>query len=173
NGVLNRDVATGNTIGGIDSHGDAAGNVIGFNGSDGVLITGSGAAGDVLRNNFIGTGFVGSNLGNSGGGVDIQSGATDNIVGGQDFPGEKGIGYNHQNGVQFTGTGTSRNTALNNWIGTNRELEDVGNRGAGVLIADNASGNTIGGGNLIAFNEQGGVGITNASGNTVEENFIG
>src|SRR5262249_22758214 len=150
--------ATGNTVGGINSLGDRVGNVIGFNGSDGVLISGSGTTANMLGNNFIGTDSAGNNLGNSGDGVDIQSGATGNTIGGVGSSGNPAgntIGFNQLNGVLISGAGTSTNTVSSNWIGTNQNSANLGNGGDGVAIEQGASGNTIGepnDGNLIAFN---------------------
>ena len=55
-------------------------NIIGANGS-GIDITGSGATGNVVLGNFIGTNASGANLGNTGDGVLIDSGASNNTIG--------------------------------------------------------------------------------------------
>src|SRR5206468_3027686 len=72
--------ASGNTIGGILS---GAGNLISGNLGDGIHITGSGATGNVVLGNFIGTDGTGMfALGNGGVGVFLGNGASSNTIGG-------------------------------------------------------------------------------------------
>src|SRR5207249_6997108 len=75
--------AAGNTIGGMTA---ADRNVIAGNGGDGLLITGTAAAGNVVQGNFVGTNAAGTaGLGNASvsgiGGVHIE-GAPGNLIGG-------------------------------------------------------------------------------------------
>ena len=165
-GVLIDSGAFNNTIGGA---GNAA-NTIGFNGT-GIDITGSGVTGNVVLGNFIGTNASGANLGNTGAGVLIDSGASNNTIGQANT-----IGFNGT-GIEFS-SGAFSNVVQGNFIGTNARGANLGNTGYGVLIDSGAFNNTIGGAgnaaNTIGFNIDGiditGSGVT---GNVVQGNFIG
>ena len=130
-------------------------------------IFGSGATGNVVQGNFIGTDASGANLGNIDAGVFI-SGAPNNTIGGTNT-----IGHN-TNGIDITGSGATGNVVLGNFIGTNAGDADLGNI-FGVLIENSASNNTIGGANTIGHNSNTGIDITGsgATGNVVLGNFIG
>ena len=96
--------APGNTIGGTAA--DAA-NVISFNTLDGIQITGATAAGNSVLGNLIGTDATGTiAFGNSGDGVEIDSGATDNIIGAIAAGAGNTIADNNSDGVQIVGNGT-------------------------------------------------------------------
>ena len=72
--------AANNTIGGTTA---GAGNVISANGNSGIRITGAGTTGVVVQHNFIGTDVTGTKaLGNAYSGVQIDGGATNNMIGG-------------------------------------------------------------------------------------------
>ena len=72
--------AANNTIGGTAA---GAGNVISANGNYGIWITGAGTTGVVVQHNLIGTDITGTAaLGNGYSGVQIDSGAANNTVGG-------------------------------------------------------------------------------------------
>ena len=78
-GILIASGAQSNTIGGTAS---GAGNVIGSNGGDGVLINGSGTNGNVVEGNYIGTDSTGTVvLLNGGNSVEIDSGVTATVSG--------------------------------------------------------------------------------------------
>ena len=216
--------ASSNTIGGT---GNAA-NTIGFNLDDGIDIAGSGATGNMVLGNYIGTNASGANLGNGGGiaiseasnntiggagnsantigfnsdGIDIESGATGNMVlgnyigtnaSGDKLGNSEGvvIEYSASNntiggagnaantigfssdGIDITGSGATGNVVLGNYIGSNASGDNLGNGDVGVLISD-APSNTIGGANTIGYNGTG-IDITGsgATGNVVQGNFIG
>src|SRR5208282_3914868 len=160
--------APNNTIGGT---GNAA-NTIGNNASLGIEITGSGATGNVVLGNYIGTNASGANLGN-GDGVLIENSASSNTIGAANT-----IGHNANFGIDITGTGATGNVVQGNFIGTNASDDSLGNGGDGVLISD-APNNTIGGAgaaaNTIGNNGNFGIDIigTGATGNVVQGNFIG
>ncbi len=72
--------AGSNTVGGSTV---GAGNLISANENDGIWITGAGAAGNVVQGNEIGTDVTGAlPLGNAYSGVQIDSGADSNLIGG-------------------------------------------------------------------------------------------
>ena len=82
NGVVIENGAAGNTIGGTTS----GINVISGNGGIGVLITGSGTAGNSVQGNYIGTDSTGmSMVGNAQVGAEVAAGATNNTIGGTVF----------------------------------------------------------------------------------------
>ena len=90
------------------------------------------------------------------------------------------ISGNTNNGVHIqgsSGTNTSNNTIEGNLIGTNTSDLPLGDN-VGVLVDNGAAGNTIGAGNVIAFNSTAGIdingiGSASTSNNVVVGSFIG
>ena len=90
------------------------------------------------------------------------------------------ISGNTNNGVHIqgsSGTNTSNNTIEGNLIGTNTSDLLLGDN-VGVLVDNGAAGNTIGAGNVIAFNSTAGIdingiGSASTSNNVVVGSFIG
>ena len=153
-----------------------AGNVISAN-LRGVLLSGAGATGNLVKDNRIGTDGTGTaDLGNAREGVRID-GAPDNTITGN-AQGSQVISGNNV-GLLIIGNTATGNQALGNFIGTDITGKlDLGNSQQGVLI-DDAPGNSIGGPaatgrNLISANHTG-VMITGpqALGNVLQNNFIG
>ncbi len=170
---------SGNTVGGTAS---GAANVISGNGADGVEISGSGASGNVVLGNLIGTDVHGTaSLGNSMDGVRINSGAAANTIGGTATGAGNVISGNGINGVYLTGSGTSGNVVLGNLIGVAKNgSAGLSNLGDGVLVNQGATRNTVGGAvagaaNVISGNDGYGVllGGAGTSGNVVLGNLIG
>ena len=157
--------ASNNTIGGAANEA----NTIGFN-KYGIDITGSGAIGNVVQGNFIGTNASGADRGNTIDGVRIENSASNNTIGGANI-----IGFNPTAGILIglIGSGATGNVVLGNFIGTNTSGANLGN-GDGVLIENSASNNTIGGTNTIAFNSGPGVQVSGptAKGNSILSNSI-
>jgi len=176
-GVLISSGEFNNTIGGTTT---AARNVISGNGLFGIEIAGLGTNGNLVQGNFIGTDITGSAaLANSAGGVDIQSGAANNILGGASAGAGNVISGNSGSNIAISGGGTNGNIVQGNFVGTNAAGTAAVSAIAvnGVLIQSGAS-NTIGGtaagaGNLISGNSSTGVTISVGSGNLVEGNLIG
>ncbi len=170
--------ATANIIGGIIA---AASNVISGNRGDGVRISGAGTSGNTVEGNLIGICQCASGpapLGNDRG-VEIDSGATANLVGGTVAGAKNIISSNTTEGVRFTGSGTTGNVAEGNFIGTAVSGQTPLGNDTGVEIDSGAMANTIGGsgaaGNVVSGNLTAGVVISGAgtSGNMVEGNTIG
>ncbi len=170
--------ATANIIGGISA---AETNVISGNTGDGVLILGAGTSGNTVEGDLIGICQCASGpapLGN-GTGVEINSGAADNLVGGIVAGARNIISSNTADGVLLTGAATMGNTVEGDFIGTAVSGQTPLGNDTGVEIDSGAMANTIGGsgtaGNLVSGNLTAGVGISGAgtSGNTVEGNTIG
>jgi parallel beta-helix repeat protein len=170
--------ATGNTVGGTTA---AARNVISGNAWNGVRITGAGTNNNVVEGNYIGLSSTGGPLGNGGYGVQIDTGASDNTIGGTTTGARNVISANTESGVIITSAGTTGNVVEGNYLGTDTTGEYAdGNGYDGVDITAGATFNVIGGTstldrNVISANKYHGVYITDAgtSNNFVEGNYIG
>jgi titin len=105
----------GNAVDGVDIGGGASSNVIGgtttsarniisANAYEGVWITGSGTSLNLVEGNYIGTDFSGTSaLGNAINGIQVDSGASDDTIGGTTVADGNLIDYNGQNGVGIGG----------------------------------------------------------------------
>ena len=161
---------------------DGERNIISSNGSNGVIVSGSGTYENTISGNYIGTDVSGSKaLGNIDSGVYIKAGAFNNLIGGNTDGERNIISSNGSNGVSVSGSGTNGNTISGNYIGTDSiGTSPLGNAYSGVYIFIGAQNNTIGGStvgelNVISGNDGHGV-ILNGSditGNTVIGNYIG
>ncbi len=179
--------ALGNDLNGVDIYGDPQNNTIGGdtggernvisgNGNRGVRIDGSGTMSNTVSGNYIGTDKSGTlDRGNSSDGLYITNGAQNNTVGG-DTDGERNvISGNDNNGVQISGSGTMSNTVSGNYIGLAANgTAALGNANRGVYIVSDAQNNTVGPGNVIAYNSYEGVEVNggSTSGNTITQNSI-
>jgi hypothetical protein len=162
-------IAANNIIGGtnttIGGSTNLLGNTIGSNTSAGISITGSGATGNSILGNFIGTDPSQHNYSNSTG-IEVTASASGNAIGGTVLGTANTIGDNMLAGISLTGSAGTGNVVIGNTI----ELND----GIGVAVA--ASQNTVGGtaagsGNIIVSNN---TGIElEASDVLVQGNFIG
>ena len=109
----------------------------------------------------------------------IFDGATHNTVGGTVSGAGNVISGNGQDGVYISDSGTTGNLVAGNDIGTNSSNSTTLGNYQGVVIQNDASGNTVGGTidgrrNVISGNNQDGVHIVSgAFDNTVEGNYIG
>lgn len=143
------------------------GNVISANGLDGVRFDDYGSANMKVQGNLIGTDASGThNLGNLGYGVKIWGiNINGNLIGGS-TAGAGNLISGNVGGVYITG---QSNIVQGNKIGTDITGQSaIANNGAGVFIASNVTGATIGGvaanaGNLIAYNTAGGVVVSDAT----------
>ena len=168
--------AADNTIGGTTA---GARNVVSGN-AYGVNIT-SNSTGTLLQGNYIGVDANGTAaLGNTGEGVYIDDGASDNTIGGT-VSGAGNVISGNSVGVIIEGSGTTGNLVQGNFIGTNvNGTADLGNSLFGVYIVD-APDNTVGGTDSAARNvisgNTGGPGVyvtgSTATGNLVQGNYIG
>jgi len=178
-GVYITEGAQSNTIGGTTA---GERNIISGNDKAGALILGSGTNSNVVSGNYIGTDVNGTTyLGNFWHGVFIAEGAQSNTIGGTSA-GERNIisGNNHV-GVVIYGSGTNSNVVSGNYIGTDvNGTTAMGNLYRGVVIAEGAQSNTIGGTsagekNIISGNGFMGVRIlgSGTNSNVVSGNYIG
>ena len=120
-------------------------------------------------------------------GIVVTAAASDNTIGGDHKLGAGLLGQgnllsgNGRAGLWIEGNGTTNNRVLGNYIGTTSNgKQKLGNKGRGVIIAQGASGNWIGGdtpnvGNLISGNAESGIFLAGngASNNYVVGNYIG
>jgi len=156
----------------------SARNVISGNQSNGVLITGSGATGTIIRGNYIGTNATGTAaLGNTGNGVVVTLSAATIEVGGA-IAGEGNLlSGNTLDGV-YVSAGANAVNVRGNIIGANSNASaGIANGGDGVEINDATAigvGGPVSARNIISGNSGNGVRIdAGASGNLVRGNTIG
>ncbi len=176
-GVLIWQGASNNTIGGSAS-GDA--NIISGNAEHGVYIRDSGTSGNVVLGNLIGLDISGTKpVANQYSGVVIDNAASANTIGGTTAGAANVVSGNTFYGVYIGGTKTKDNVVLSNTIGLNKlGTAAVANGTNGVDIADNSTGNTIGGTtvveeNVISGNTGSGIVLGDTSGNLIQNNVIG
>ncbi len=163
-----------------------------FSQGAGIHITGTGATGDWVYGNFLGTDPTGTQAEPNKYGVEIDAGATQNLVGtngdGVDDAAERNvISGNAENGVEIQSS--DDNVVAGDRIGSDvtgvvsldkiepsSGLSSIGQTTG--LEIDSSSGNTIGGtvagaADLISGNGQSGVVMDGSSDNVIEGDFIG
>jgi parallel beta-helix repeat protein len=174
------------------SNNEIIANIISANGDNGVEITGSSTANNIVLKNQIGLAPDGTPQGNFDNGVFIHAGASNNQIGDvRDAPlshDNQGnvISANGIYGVLISDNGTTGNIVAFNLIGTDKTGTMFDGNSYGVGILNGASGNVIGGrfnpnisdssrglSNVISGNSYQGVVISEASGNQVQGNYIG
>jgi hypothetical protein len=168
--------APSNTVGGTTA---GSGDVISGNTSIGVWLT-SGASKDILAGDDIGTDLTGSQSVPNGTGVQIDASSTSSTVGGASSAARDIISGNTGAGVYISDSGTNNNVVAGDYIGTDvTGATALGNGTSGVLIANSAHGNTVGGTtaaarNIISGNSPFGVDVINGvTATTVAGNDIG
>ena len=166
--------AQNNTIGDGTSGGR---NVIAGNGGSGVYIGvdwkgGAPAHDNLVIGNYIGTNAAGTAALGNHEAVEICDGANNNIIGGT-AAGEKNVIAAGKCGVHLCNGATS-NQILGNYVGTNAAGTAGLANGGGVGIDSGAQRNTIGPGNLIAYNANDGVAINGTAtlSNTITRNSV-
>ena len=179
NGVQIMFTASNNVVGG-ESVG--ARNIISGNNQEGVLITGSGADGNRVIGNYIGTDESGSSaLGNTYNGVKIFGGPTNTEIGG-DTTAEGNLISGHGNsGVRVDGSSTSGTIISGNAIGVDAAaMAHLANAHNGITVMGGANHTMIGGDlpaecNILSGNLFRGVSLVGpgTSNNTVKGNYIG
>jgi len=164
-----------NTIGGTAA---GARNVISGNNQFGIGIFNSGATGNQVLGNFIGTDATGTaDLGNTLDGLAIGD-AANNTIGGTAAGARNVISGNNSYGISLVGSGAIGNQVQGNYIGTDvTGTSTLGNSRNGILISFNAQSNTIGGttngaGNIVAFNGGDGVFVEAGVNNAILSNSI-
>jgi len=176
----NRIGTDGNSVDDVDER-----NVIAGSNNDAIDIWGTGTDGNIVAGNFIGTDVTGTrSLGIAGDGVFLAGGASSNWIGANPNGGtavgdeRNVISGNGSDGVQIY-DGSNDNVVAGNEIGTDSTgIASLPNGGAGIVIGQSSSNNTIGGtaaaaGNLVTDNSGAGVAVTGYSvGNQITANRI-
>ena len=164
--------------------------ITGFSQGAGILISGSGATGNWVYGNYLGTDPTGALADSNDAGVEIDGGASGNLIGtngdGVDDAAERNIiSGNLYAGVWITDAGTEQNVVAGNYIGTNATgTAAVANGDYGVLLAAGTSNNWVGvnavsgsrnadQGNVISGNTDWGVYVTASNSNDLAGNLIG
>ena len=142
----------GNTIGGTTP---AERNVISGSTNRGIYFVGATVTGNLVKGNYIGTDATGNAaIGNSSG-IAFDN-APGNTIGGT-TPAERNVISGNSEGIDMTGSGTSNNVVIGNYIGTKSDgTSNLANGFYGIYISNGAHANIIGGthpgeGNVIAF----------------------
>ena len=157
--------------------GNATGSQVISGNQIGISLQGSSSTQNFVAGNLIGSDQTGlRDLGNKAEGV-LISGATNNTIGGSLASAQNLISANHW-GVRIDGAGATANVLQRNYIGTDiTGANQLGNEVYGIIISNDASGNTIGGttaglGNRIAFQISTGVLVESGIGDSILSNNI-
>ncbi len=140
-----------------------AGNLI--SGNSGVGIGLSLATDSIVQGNRIGTDRNGMHPLANGAGIAVSDASSRNLIGGSIAEAANLISANSSHGILLNGSGVTGNRIQGNRIGTDATGNGgLGNGVTGIAIIAGASGNLVGGtdtgsGNLIAYNQQSGVGV--------------
>lgn len=156
-----------NTIGGTNA---GSRNIISGNGQVGVTLIGTNgsAAGNLIRGNYIGVDATGiKGLGNGNAGINLAS-ASGNTIGTGNV-----ISANTNAGIYLMGTNTTGNLIQGNYIGTDITGSTALPNLQEGIYAISVSGNTIGPSNVISGNNLQGISLTNSTGFSIVENYIG
>jgi len=145
----------------------------------GVKILNAGTSNNNVQNNFIGVTVSGNVLLPNNKGIEIVSGATNNIIGGTYASDKNVISGNTNVAINILDAGTSNNIVAGNIIGLGIDETTLIGNNSGIAIFNNASLNVIGGANTdssnyICDNNLGGVFIgSSANDNIIKGNKIG
>ena len=169
-------LSSNNTIGGTGSYDR---NIISGNNVNGITLSGAGATSNTILGNYIGTSATGLvDLGNSEDGIQLDTGASNNTIGGLTTLSRNIISGNNNAGIALSSASTSNNTIVGNYIGLGSDGSTaLGNTHNGVNV--NAAVNTtIGstnsaGRNVISSNTIQGIGTNDDSGTLIYGNYIG
>ena len=167
--------ANANIIGGTNTN---ERNVISGNQGAGIYITGNGTDDNEVLGNYLGTNAAGNaSVHNWSNNIDINTGASDNIIGGAANGAGNTIAFSGNDGITLWSATTTGNIVQGNFIGTNAtETLDLGNSNVGINVSGDANDNLIGGtetgeGNVIANNNDDGVRIKDSG--TINNTILG
>jgi len=168
-GILISSNASNTIIGGT---GEGEGNLISGNSSNGVYLE-TGTNNQVIGN-IIGTDISGKNALGNGGLAGVRIDTSDNTIA------DNLVSGNTSDGILISSSNANNNTVIGNLVGTDIDgIETLGNGEAGIVIAQTATNNKIGGTtpeerNIISGNNSSGVSFQfNATNNQVLGNYIG
>jgi Astacin (Peptidase family M12A) len=157
-------------------------NVISGNLADGINLSYSNISGVVIRGNYIGTDYTGSNaVPNVNSGIHVYQGAHGMIIGGTNSLMRNIISGNGYTGIIIAEPGVTNNVVQGNFVGTDPTGSNaVPNVQIGIGVWGGATGNLVGGTNAGAANVASGnpvygilVSDLGTSNNLVEGNFAG
>jgi hypothetical protein len=179
-GIYIGEGASHNLIGGSNATpgGACAGdcNLISGNGDDGVRVEGSDTISNTVSGNYVGTDVSGTvSLPNGNDGVHIEGEARYNLIGGNSAGERNLFSGNSGDGVQIVHTGTTSNTIVGNYIGTDASgTVALGNEGQGVRLSLGTQFNKVDD-NVISGNYGNGVAILDSGTmyNVIRSNYIG
>lgn len=153
-------------------------NVISGNDLFGLNISGPGATGNKVQGNYIGVDASGSVALANRHGLVISDGPQDNVIGGSGS-GEGNVISANGTGVLIRGDGTSGNTIIGNYIGSDAGGTEALGNALGIWLLKGAHHNVIGGtgsgeGNVITDSKLFGVQVEGSDtvGNTIRGNSI-
>ena len=178
NGASGVQIAAGarnNTVGGTTAD---ARNIISGNNAHGVILSGSGVAGNVVIGNNIGTDVAGTGAVANPSTAYCSRGAANNTIGGIAAGAGNTVSGNSRFGVN-TSAGTGGNARRGNTIGRKADGSAARTNGCGaVQVGSGAHSNTIGGtatgaGNTISGNARFGILISGVNQTTIQGNKIG
>ena len=167
--------SAGNTIGGTAA---LDRNIISGNKNAGIQLYTSAAKNNTIIGNYIGTNISGTGAIQNGSGVVINGGSY-NTIGGTSSGSRNLISGNNGDGVVMNNSGSTNNTVIGNYIGTDvTGTKALANTMYGVEISqgyNRVGGTTAGERNVISGNGNSGVVLWLSSGshNTVSGNYIG
>jgi parallel beta-helix repeat protein len=176
-GISIHSTAHDNLIGGSTA---AARNIISGNGY-GIGIWDSGTVSNTVSGNYIGVDVTGTAALGNGNGIQINNGASLNVIGGTTAGERNVISGNSNQGLRIWDSNTAYNRVVGNYIGLDATgAAALGNRSAGVHLSGGTHHNIVGGPNegernVVSGNGDQGIGLwsTGTSDNTVEGNYLG
>jgi len=148
-------------------------NIIGSSAGYGVRILLSTSRKNEIINNWIGVGTLNGNLANTSGGIAIEVGAEENVIGSEVLFDQPGVVINPKEGniiINNLGNGITVNSK-NNYVVANVIDRNTGN---GIELTEQAEGNQVVS-NTIIRNEQSGVLLQGgqATKNEISQNYLG
>ena len=177
-----------NRIGGVNPE---QRNLIYSNGIRGIIIQASanfdrsGAQGNIIENNYVGTQNGVTDNGNANEGIYLEN-AFGNVIGGDTTASRNIVSGNDTDGIKLTGGGCHGNRVINNFVGTNDSSGvPLGNSASGIVLINGAGNYPTGGSpnrigevgksNVISGNAGWGIFISGSSTNKniVQANYIG
>ncbi len=149
-------------------------------GLHGILLSGAPCRANVVQNNFVGVNTQGRAVANVRDGIRLEKGPSQNLIGGL-YETEGNIcSGNGRTGIRLEGVGVDSNQVAGNRVGVNIADDDsLANAESGIVLADHAQYNLIGGadanyGNVVSGNRYSGMQLRgNSDYNTLCNNTIG
>jgi trimeric autotransporter adhesin len=175
-GIQIQSGASGTLVGDLGAN---FGNVISGNGAYGIAIFGATTNANTVVANRIGTNISATApLGNGYSGIGLSTGTYNNVIGGSTAGMGNVIGGNGDDGIFIGDSATNSNRIIGNAIGTDASgILNLGNADNGVQTYYSSGSNSIGGtitgeGNVIAFNTNAGVAVSEGTDVSILGNAI-